>query len=478
MSDKPRVPTNWAPDAEFPGFQEFNPGGEQLYERFRELGPSNTLATVWDLAEEHGVEKVLHERQYIDADYRDEFANFYSSTFPPYPDRTERVHFFRSGEPDDEYVGFSAIRPVPGRPICRTVIAPPDEIQPAVSCVADCSAHPYGLPLTAKGFPFIQQDFQYGVCAHASIWMIAYYYHLALGHGRHFVSDMVRSAAAAHGMDRLTPSTGLTISQMARVLRDIKLPAIAYETSRLKGVDNPDTIACRYLNSRIPVLVITGDQPIRHSKVLIGYRKEENRIQYICHDDQVGPYQRVFRRHEGDQDGDDWHAILVPLLGRIYLSGESAERLGSTFFMTQANPGTEDDPAGPLHGVLDPRDSECSRMRSYVVRGSEYKKRLAARNLPDDVARMVKRVNTSQWIWVVELQDRSAAKASETCVVAEVALDATSDPEHQDFLFAVLPGAFLRWPQLGGNPSRLDTTLSHEPYKSGTAIHCPPIMDS
>jgi hypothetical protein len=66
---------------------------------------------------------VVVEREYIDKDYRDTFANFHSKRFSTPPSRCVRLHFFRDHiaqnrlEPGEcfndgnEYLGYSVIVP-------------------------------------------------------------------------------------------------------------------------------------------------------------------------------------------------------------------------------------------------------------------------------------------------------------------------------------------------------------------------------
>jgi hypothetical protein len=92
----------------------------QLKERYASLGPSETLDWVYT---HMGNEKATHallEHEYIDSDYRDEYANFYIKVFRNLPDRGERLHFWA----EQRYLGYCSIRPVYGQPVCRTMLDP------------------------------------------------------------------------------------------------------------------------------------------------------------------------------------------------------------------------------------------------------------------------------------------------------------------------------------------------------------------
>ena len=410
-----------------------------MRERYAQLGPSKPLDQVFALVEGNGASHAIREGDYIDADYRDEFANFYASTYPPFPDRCERLHFLNSTE--HRYLGYAVIRPVPERPVCRTMLAPPADLKDFVSCVTASKARPYGRELRATGFPFIGQDRQYGVCAHASIWMSALYHHLAHRRDRYHLSDLVRAAGGHQEADRLIPSSGLTTAQMASVFRAIRLPALYYDMRRLPKNEDRASIVCRYLNSRLPVVLATASENAvaGHATALIGYRRDDEGFTFIRHDDAVGPYQSNPRVSLDDRaKPGNWKGLLIPLPGRIYLPGESAEERGRIFLRTLL--GERED----LQPLLAAWDKDDLRLRSYVTEAGDFKAALHGRGLAEDLVGDLRRTGMSHWVWVVELHER-AREESRDSVVAEVIIDATSDREKPRILAAYLPGVFMRW---------------------------------
>jgi hypothetical protein len=141
-------------------------GGEALSQILRVVGENDGT-------------RCFVERDYIDRDYRDEYANFYAQTYRSHLDRCQRLHFL---SPAGAYVGYVVLRPIPGRLVSRTMIAPPPKLEPFISCLAGDVASPHGGRFVIKASPFISQDFQYGVCAHAAIW-IAPLAHVRCGPG-------------------------------------------------------------------------------------------------------------------------------------------------------------------------------------------------------------------------------------------------------------------------------------------------------
>ena len=407
-----------------------------------------------------GATEVLVERNYIDADYRSEFANFYAQTFRPLPDRCRRLHFIDSAE--RRYFGFSVMRPIIGRPVSRTVLMPPESLSPHISCRAPSQASPYGFRFTAHGFPFISQDYQYGRCAHAAIWMVAHYFHLAFRRPRYYVSDIVEASREPAWLYRHTPSSGLTHPQINAALDSLEMPAINYILDGLPDGETPETVACRYLNSRLPVIVLGAN----HARVVIGYGEEEDgTLFFIGNDDARGPYRVIhFEAAEAEEQTIRWERLVVPIPGRIYLAGEAAEREGS---LALAGEIKKDDELAELGSRWERNDL---RVRTYVSEIASYKHRLRQRGLAPEVAAWHARVSSSHWVWVVELQDRTAAAEGPDCVVGEVVIDATSDDIKPNFLCANLPGKMMRWQALGA-PTLSAESNQKDLYRSGCALH-------
>ena len=95
-------------------------------------------------AREMGCRTVVIENRYVDADYRSDFAAFWSRQFAAPSPFTRRAHFFRSEFSEDMlpdlpeqpgYLGYSIIRPGPHDDghIGRTVLAVPKRSQRKLS---------------------------------------------------------------------------------------------------------------------------------------------------------------------------------------------------------------------------------------------------------------------------------------------------------------------------------------------------------
>jgi hypothetical protein len=428
-----------------------------LEARYAPLGESDTLRWVYQHVREQEADAALLEHEYIDGDYRDEYANFYIKVFRNLPDRCERLHFWAG----KRYLGYCSIRPVPGQPVCRTMLDPGPTFEEAVSCIVAARAQPYGRKLVVPAFPFISQDRQYGRCAHAVLWMVSHYHHLLHDTPAHTMSDIV-NAAAEDETERVVPSAGLTEEQIGSTLRRIGLSAAMYRVWD-DGDALLDEVAItrlvrRYLNSRIPVVLGTPG----HLTALIGARATASgSLEFIRSDDERGAY--CPQQLDLDPDSRDrWTTLFVPLPGRIYLLGDDAVGPAGEMLHKLA-----DHPA-VMREIFEGR---VVQLREYVVDSREYKHDLQQRGLPAGALNAHLQVSCPRWIWVVEIQDEQEAAAHRPCCLGEIAIDATSDGRHPNFLFANLPGIRASWDPHDPDPVVIqDDVPDTLPYRTGTAL--------
>lgn len=496
------LPVRWAELADGPVRGRLPDGWGRLIFRYAGMGPSAALDEVLKVTVgRQSPDLVMLEGGYIDEDFRDEFSHFYAHTYRPLPSRCERLHFFgKDDQGSQRYIGFVVLRPVIGRPVCRTMLAPPPELAAHVSCTTPASATPYGYPLRVRGFPFISQDSQYGTCSHAAIWMIALYFHLRWRRPRFHLSDLAASARQHQDLLPAIPSGGLTPRQITAVLHDLGMPPLIYRVDRkLPPGETVETIACRYLNSRLPVILLDEGESQGHARVLIGYgREDDGRLFFVHHDDQRGPYLKTHQpvgrtaveatiaddTGASSESGADagkppetrsaltadgarprWQALIVPLPGRIYLAGESAEKTAKLIFEDLV------DDHDHLRDVAAELTDGRLRLRTYVTQVAQYKHALRFRRLPEDVVAWHINADASHWLWIVELQDRAAAARSTRCVLGEIGIDATSDDQWPNPLFGNLPGIVVRWPGLGDDIDWANSSQGSKLYRTGVALH-------
>jgi hypothetical protein len=400
-----------------------------------------------------GAQTAVVEYRYLDADYRNEHSRFYSTTFRRYASAAHRLHFLATPIPPElsspdrparfhqpGYLGYTVLRPVPAAPVGRTMLAPPPDLAPHVTCTASDQINLLGEPLAVTAAPFIAQDAQLSKCAQAALWVTAYYHHLAHGTPRLLPGDIAAAVPAELALSRPVPAEGLSVFQLSAAATRIGLPALVYRLDDLPPGESLPRIACRYLNSGLPVITAGAG----HAFVLVGYRRvqpgtPQERIHFIRQDDEVGPYQVVENFLLDDYS--PWQYLIVPLPAKVYLSGEKAEVLGQARLATSAA-----DSASPaarqLHAAI---VAHQVSFRSTVLKSNSFKTGLERRGVADPVASIYRRMPMSHWIWVVEAIDRTARDRGDPCVLAEAIIDATDHLRDLHVLAWRIPGQLVQW---------------------------------
>lgn len=407
-------------------------GWDRIRSEYAPFGPVAPLERLIEVAQSHGVVSVLVERRYIDADYRSEHSRFYSTTFRRFPSVCHRLHFFTSEVPGDltglgelqsSYVGYSVMRPFETAPVGRTMIAPPPDMSGAVVCLATDRVHVFGCDLTVDAVPFISQDAQYLVCAHASEWMVLYHAHLLHGLPRRLPSDIHDAAVGGNVVNRQLPSMGLSLGQMLSSLHKfglspgrLLLPDTRADSRARGSVLSLPAVLCRYVNSQMPPIVVSN----RHAWVVVGYRIEgtgpaHDNVFFYRHDDAAGPYIRVDDPWgEPQPQHRPWLFALPPLPQKCYLTPEVSEALARQWMASAItrNPHTSSVPDVTF--------------RTYGISAVAYKRGLAARGLPAEIAQAYRLLQWPRYLWVTEAIDRTALDAGSPPVLGELILDSTA----------------------------------------------------
>jgi hypothetical protein len=272
-------------------------------------------------------------------------------------------------------------------------------------------------------------------------------------------------------LSRLVPSEGLTALQIMDLLRSFELAPRFYNVKQLpsstahppwavrQSAPRPANsgqhpghwderiiqIACRYLNSGIPVLIGTLD----HAFVLCGYRREPRGggpdwIRFIRQDDQWGPYIEVSSVFaDADPSGNPyapWQLMIAPLPDKLWLPAEPAEGSGGVRleeFATRVAPVI---PAART--LLDLIGAGRLTLRTYAAPSNEWKVALDGR-VAADLVREYRTARFSRYVWVVEAVDRDARAVGQPSVLGEAIFDATSSDSDPNPLALHVPGVAL-----------------------------------
>lgn len=332
---------------------------------------------------EIGCKTAIVERHYIDRVYMHDDAIYYVRNLRPYPNFTQRIHFFGKlfteedwrhmlshgasgaraqveGELQLVYCGFTVVRPIPGSPVGRTVLRPKhaDASAEARSSFKTLRAHPVhfaGFSLSVTGVPFQTQDQGVSACATAALWSALDC--VAAIEGMPVASPAsIAEAATKYPLQegRPFPTEGLSVRQICEATRSAGFSPLVVHGRTPE--DDALQIFSYAKSGFAPVLALT---PIKggdgHAVCCVGVREGTTKPQtnpklnfreaasalqgvYI-HDDRLGPYafaglspyttdQKKVRTvvdiewPDAKPDATSWllHAIVVPVPQKLRLS--------------------------------------------------------------------------------------------------------------------------------------------------------------
>lgn len=391
---------------------------------------------------------VVLEKGYVDADYRDTYFNFFSHKFAQYPSKTIRANFFTSrissrmlfklDQYQDEYIGFIVLRPNRVTPIGRTVLNP-DKL-PFVSghvCTSEYPVHILGAELTAKGFPYMSQDTDVTVCAHAACWMIFRYfsqrYTRYAEKWPYEVSQLTKDVSTG----RLVPSKGLTAYQVTEMFFNFGFSPEIYIRNQHR--DLFDQLLYMYVESGLPVVAALSKHS--HAITIIGHMSDYSETVsktpvstdayltgFIANDDNFLPYHAIRKRDPRPTDGywsrfkiEEIDTFIVPLYEKIHLSAEHVVTLSEAIL--------KDDTLG-----LDARSKllkfDHIVTRIFLTSSKSYKKVRRENVVPFGITNVYCEMPMPKFIWVCEISTPELYK--ECRITGEILFDATAN--HMDRL--------------------------------------------
>jgi hypothetical protein len=281
-----------------------------------------------------GCKAVLIESHYVDRDFVDDVALFYSRSLRGYPNHCQRLHFFSENFGEEQwkaliraanhgdlsgatehlqqrYLGFCVIRPLPGSLIGRTVLktlgpTAADGRRREYGAVREYVIHIAGFRLHVEGLAFQQQDQGVSACATAALWSAIN--KVAPMEGLPVATPASITQAASRYFlagGRALPSEGLTVDQICEATRSAGLAPVVV---RGLALEQARAQVYGYLMSGFaPVLAL---QPLKHgdghavcgvglklgdvhpqTDPQINFRDGATAVSAIyIHDDRLGPY--------------------------------------------------------------------------------------------------------------------------------------------------------------------------------------------
>jgi hypothetical protein len=437
---------------------------------FRTFPPDaeRPLLRVLRIVRELGCRTVVVESRYVDPDYRSEYANYWAALFENRPAFARRLHFFRQQLTDDDlhrlppanklgYLGYTVLRPNPFGPVGRTVIAPPAHYNKANLALVDDEVQLLGQPLTVRGAPFCQQDGEFLRCAHAAAWMCHYAAYRRGLTGRRLTAAFTDIAPRTLAFERRTPSKGMNPFELHAVFDEFGVPAHVIDFKYLPDVagvpitPEPErdsagnlppsgmwdrrifSLACRYLNSGLPILVAVDAE---HAFSLVGWINRDDEIRFIAHDDVHGPYLEVKSPFIDAKQRGVWQMYMIPLPTKAYIPAETAENFAHGFFSRLASRADTVSSAEVGRQVT----GRVYNLRTRLIDGSAYRRRAADRGMPEGLVRLLRHAHYSHYVWVVEAHDPNLCVQGGPCVVAEIVYDSTSETKGPRQCALLLPG--------------------------------------
>jgi hypothetical protein len=406
------------------------------------------------------VKTVVIEKNYMDADYRDTYFNFFASKFAQYPSKTIRVNFFNSKisprmlfkleQYQKDYIGFIILRPNRVAPIGRTILDPSK--LPFVSghiCTAEYPVHILGAELIAKGFPYMSQDTDVTVCAHAACWMIFRYFSQRYSRYAEKWPYEVTQLTKDVSTGRLVPSKGLTAYQVTEMFSNFGFSPEIYIRSQQPDLFNH--LLYMYVESGLPVVAALSKYS--HAITIIGHISDYNipvKITpassdiflsgFIANDDNFLPYHAIRKDDPIPANGywsrfsiDEIDTFIVPLYEKIHVSAEHIVKL-SEAILTNNILG--------LNVRSNLLKYEDIITRTFLTSSKSFKKMRRKDAIPFGISDVYCELPMPKFIWICEISIPDMYK--ERKVVGEILFDATANPyDRMAFLAIHYPDFFL-----------------------------------
>ncbi len=419
------------------------------------------------------VKTIFIEKDYICKDHRNLYSNFYSKKFQESSSYCNRLHFFSKNnmslndivfntqEYNDDYIGFSIIRPLKKRCIGRTIIDPLKINHPSYPNLY-CLRTPYqsyisGNRLIVKGYPYISQDSDVNVCAHATLWGVCRYLSERYTiYNEMYPFDLVNLTLPYHG--RTFPYRGMNYSDYCKILSDfgcypivLKLKERSEDKEHIK---EEFMDLCTYVESGFPVLASFVGHVIAIIGHTLDYSKSftiENNIidssqfykQFIVVDDNFFPYQLL--GEEGDSQnyanlpGQNFQfniksifTAVCPLPEKAFLTATKIRKYALTFF---------DKYKKELKKIgKDPWVSRLFLTTSKAFK--EYKIKIVDnRNKEIIFSALVAQLNLPHFIWVMEISTIELYKKNEC--ISELIMDSTAGSSEEAAIYLRIGNDFI-----------------------------------
>jgi len=415
----------------------------------------------------HIAKTVLVEPAYMCKDHRDLVSHYYSRKFNPNSGICSRLHFFTNSfsaltdileaKPSQlGYMGYSVVRPVPHKCLGRTMIDPAMlkiGYQTELFCLAtESRVHLGGLPLLTRGYPYMSQDNEAMVCAHAALWGVCRYY-----------SERYRTYAELHPYDlinlttaqegRTCPRHGMVYQDYSKILTDFgTYPVIVRLKDGPYDAKPQDTTAwrdlCAYVESGFPVLASLASPKAENGHVVavvghtvdysLGTPDKDGVIDHtdffrdlVVVDDNTFPYQRLGQMGKPGNYGDSFkkpfgresiHTAVCPLPEKVFLTAEAVRPLMERYILDRDIwPRIQQTGTGPWVKRL--FLATCYSLQTHQIETAKASPLSYEKNL-DFILTLTR---LPHFVWVLQIGPRSLYVDKQMCTT-EIVVDATAGP--------------------------------------------------
>lgn len=335
---------------------------------FNDIGDSYQAKYIDSYLKIFKAKSYIIENYYIDKDYLIDYSNFYARSFDVDDKHTKRVHFFSDDissdrlkeimnkfEPNEydsfknAYLGFLVLRPIKdklgryyiGRTLLKTY-PEKDGDERRYYLFQEYPVSLFGVSLSVKTLPFIAQDSAVGGCATSACWVALHPLHTLFGVQKCAPSELTELSITFPNIGRNYPSTGLTIFQMKS-----QFNALGLETEIINVLNrkmcklytiNDDIVADAvkaFNNLGLPVIAVLqllkNGKEDYHAVVIAGYRHKYDKVtELYVHDDQIGPFHKIFPDGNFSKWKNDWinifqydsvnvYKLIIPIYSKLRL---------------------------------------------------------------------------------------------------------------------------------------------------------------
>jgi hypothetical protein len=450
---------------------------------------------------------VVVENGYSDRDQASE-AEYWTRAFPAPHTAVHRLHFFASSFADrdfptrkqDGYLGYAVVTRPLGR-LIRALMRPPPCMAVSTSlgfqqglgqnscshCSDDSQGREltdgmltaaletvelYGIDYSVVGVPFCGQEAWHLQCGHTVAWTCLHTGHLRSHAPRTTIKEVIDASSGADDYQRAASATGTNLIQLQRIFTSRGMPALAYDVAallkderlHLGGVRRGSpaasptdeaifAVVCNYLNSGFPVVAATEN----HALTVIGWRRTghpDGRIELLVSDtDEIYGSVAAPGTHLGG-----WRNLMIPLPPTVVLSGEAVQNdvhralrdlAGYVGESLDRIPKEAEETIKRIQGLF---NAGQLSLRVQLKLRQDYKRKVVENEAQRgaEVAQALSVLHLPEWVWVVEVQERTRREEGQPCVVADVVFDTTSpdDSPHQCSV-SLGPVTWCIWPYEG-----------------------------